>query len=322
MKVLSWTLQVIATILILGIPVLWPEQIALMKISPYVAYSAGGSWHPNWTLVGFVASGALLILGQWTEKRTAAREQKAVSDDRVLMEAYAAAVKDSIQSAAVAHAMGSADRVTAQRKILSAAANVVSLYYGREPGLEINACQMLAYPVSKAPPDAIDRARKFVEGGRHIEDYEYILDLDVWAKDCEPKHLSLPVENTSDQNMQLKLLPGAPAAFALRTVQIVSSTDDIASYFNEPSGLGRNLDGVAKEAQLAFFRKQAFKSFVSIPIEMDDTVLGVLNVQSNKLHILGPKNKYKDPVTNLLEPFRHALAYIEATTPPVTASKG
>jgi hypothetical protein len=319
MRAVSWIEQIVGTAALLFIPILWPDRLALVKVWPYIAVGSSGSWTINWALIAFALSSSVLVHGQWAGERAAAKEQKIVGEDRALMEAYAAAVKDSIRSAAVAHNMKPSDRLVAQKKILSTIANVVYLYYSKEDELEINACLMLVYAVADVPAEIADRVKQFIEKGRLLNTYAHVLDLSVWAKDCQPSHLSLPVEDPTDADMKLKLLPGAPAAFALRVVQTIESTDDLISYFG-PRGAGRNLDGVAKEAQLKFFGQQGFKSFVSIPIVIDEKILGILNVQSNKVCILGRRNKNLKPVTDLLEPLWHALGWIAATSPQTNAS--
>ncbi len=314
MRIASLAEQISGTLLILLIPVLWPDKLALLKVSPFIAYRSGDSWVPNWAVIVFLLGVILIIHGQWSGERSAAKEQRKVSDDLDLMASYAAAVKDSISSASLAHGMKSEERLSAQIDILKTIASILYLYYGKQLDLDINACQMLAYAVANAPADVAERAKQFIESGRNLDSYAHVLDLTVWAENGQPKQLSLPVEDPTTDARRLKLLPGAPAAFALRKVQIIESTDDIKSYFG-PNGPGRNLDGVVREAQITFFSKQGFKSFVSIPIGTNDNPLGVVNVQSNRPHILGRRNKHKRPVMNLLEPLLYALQLLIIASP-------
>lgn len=317
MRIVARLAQLVGSIGLFIVPVWWHNKLALAKSWPIIAYHSANSLRMNWAVLGFFGCAALMVCGQWTAERAAAKQQKLVGGDRALMEAYAAAVKNSIQSAAVAHNMTAEDRLSAQKNILITIANIVHLYYDKKDDLEINACYMQAYSTDDLPVDVAGRVM-FKEKTRRLDTYAHVLDLILWAKDCEPKQMALPVEDPSDSDMKFKLLPGAPAAFALRKTQTVQSTDDLEPYFNEQ---GRNVDAVVRDAQIKYFRDQGFESFVSIPIETDDTMIGVLNVQSNKRNILGPRNRHEKPVTNLLEPLRHALGLlITATTPGPDAS--
>jgi len=53
-----------------------------------------------------------------------------------------------------------------------------------------------------------------------------------------------------------------------------------------------------------------FKSFVSIPLAFGDTVIGVLNIQSNQTHILGLGSKREKEILNYVRPFASLLAYV------------
>jgi hypothetical protein len=324
MRYLAWLQQIVGSAGMILFPLLWPEQIALLKTSPYFAYrSADGNLHGNWAVVLFFLSAGVVLVGNQMEKAAVTKDDTSIGERKKLLTSYGKTLSDAIKSAHVAHLLSAEQLRNAQKDVLKSITSIVYLYYEEPKGLEINACCMLAYKPCEAPPEVLARV-KCLEGGRTADKYGYILDLALWAEPGKPEHLALPVEHSDDNAGDLKHLPGAPAAFIFRKPQIVRVAK-IAKHFERPSGLGCNLDGVARKAQLELFQNPQYKSFVSIPlgpVNGTDTLIGVLNIQSNKDHILGRNSEQAAPVMSLLEPFREALGQlIAATTQQEAASK-
>jgi hypothetical protein len=314
MRLLAWISQALATAALISIPIWWQNDFAHAIVPPFILYKTGHAWTLNGAALSFAISALVLVVAQWYDKylsmQESAREQKLVLHNRAFVDTYAAAVNDSVSAAYLASRMTQQERYIAQKNILIAIANIVHFFYEEKEGLEINACYMLAYGVDTLPNGIAERIR-FTERKRPISTYGHVLDLALWAYERPdlPKALALPVEDPNDDIMRYKLLPGAPAAFALGRIEVVESTDDLDPYFR---GAGKSVDPVVREEQLNYFRERGFKSFVSIPLtrNRNEKIFGVLNVQSNKTAVLGPKNCHQKLVTDLLGPFAHALGFL------------
>jgi hypothetical protein len=313
MRYYAWFAQIVGTVALVLIPAGWPENIGRAKAYPFLFFFRDDNGlHANLPMLGILLGAMFLIAGQIALMSSEmSRGLKGIVSDREFLEAYSATVTASLETVYVAHALSPEQLEYAQSKILKGIALIVHHYYDKADSLEINACYMLAYPTADLPP-GIGTIR-FKEKTRPIGSYAYVLDLVLWGDphDDLPQELAIPVENVGDPDLRLKLLPGAPATFALERTMVVQDTTDLKGYFQTE---GRNVDRIVQEEQLDFFEKQGFRSFASFLLENQGKKIGVLNVQSNRARIFGRKNRHQKLVTELLEPLIKALSLLIRTS--------
>jgi hypothetical protein len=319
MRYLIWACQFVLLASLGVIPLLWTDDLAVAKRYPFLFFWKDGSFHLNVPLTVMALVVLLLVLLQVYEKKREAqeaarlaRQAKELVGDREFIEAYASAVKDSINAAYLAHGMRHEQRIAAQADVLKSIRSIVRKFYDDKQDLEINACLMLAYSIASAPGDIESRLR-FKEKKRDLRSYSHVLDLVLWAEDRPdlPKALALPVDDPCDPEARFKVLPGAPYAFAFDRPAVIQDTSDLDSYFNNQ---GKYIDLAVRQEQMLYFGAYSFKSFASLPVKREGEKIGVLNVQSNKVNIMGEGNENGKLVTDLLDPLKQALALLCVAT--------
>jgi hypothetical protein len=290
------------------LPIWLSDDLSRAKAYPYLWYWIGKERHLNYAAYCFVIGFVFLVVAQIADKKLMATEMKGLVSDREFLEAYCKTVESSILTVRAADGMSPAELIRARRLILQGICLVVHQYHDKSPHLNINACYMVAYPTTSAPA-GIESRLKFKEDDRLLSSYAHVLDLTLWAEDRNelPKELALPVEDPSDPNKRLRLLPGAPAAYALDQVCAIADTRDLKQYFENG---GRFVDREIARQQTDFFEKQGFRSFASFPLNHDGVIRGVLNVQSARPFILGRESEHENMVTELLRPLRTAMAIL------------
>jgi hypothetical protein len=316
MRYFIWACQFVLLAALGVIPLLWTDELALAKHAPFFWHWKDGGFQLNLPLSTMFLAVFLLVVLQVYDKRQEAgqlmKQAKGVVGDREFIEAYARAVKDSINAAYLAHGMNQEQRIAAQKDILKSIRSIVHKFYDDKQDLEINACLMVAYTIASAPSDIESRLR-FKEKKRELRSYSYVLDLILWAENKPelPLEFALPVENASDTGDRFKLLPGAPYAFALERAAVISDTSALGDYFNND---GKYVDVAVKEEQMLYFQTYRFKSFAALPMKREGEMVGVLNVQSNKVNIMGNGNENQKLVTDLLDPLKQALTLLCTVT--------
>ena len=142
----------------------------------------------------------------------------------------------------------------------------------------------------------------FFDVGRRPQACLSVLYLVCWAREPEMwKEFALPVDCDSDY-----LLPGAPRAFHNKQLQVLADTLD-------DKELDKQMPKHATEAkrQLRNYfetHEKNFRSFFSLPLLVNENVVGVLNVQSQETDILGINNEHGADLELCLRPFCALLA--------------
>lgn len=259
-------------------------------------------------LLGFVLSVLMQVIDKKLIASEVAKELKGVVSDREFLEAYSAAVSSTIETIHASSGMNSQELERARKQVLRGIRAIVDYYYDKSDDFRINACYMLAYPTTRMPP-GVEKRLQFKQKTRPIANYAYVLDLVMWAEDRSdlPKELAIPVEDPSDDETRLGLLPGAPQAFAMGEIVVVQDTHNLGNYFRDQ---GRYVDPKVKEDQLQFFTRYNFRSFACFPLEHEGSKKGVLTIQSNEPHIFGKNNQHQKLVSDLLKPMRDSLTIL------------
>ena len=308
MRAISWVLLAFCTLMLLILPLWWPDDLARAKVSPFLWYTANNLKHINYPAIFALFCALLLVGSQATDKFLMTREFKGLVSDRQFVEAYADVIENCLKTMHAAGEMDEAQLVHARRQILHGIRLVVHHYYNKAEKLEINACYMVAYPVTKLPA-GVEAKIKFKDRKRLLNTYGHVLELEMSAEDHPdlPRDFAIPVEDPLDRNMAHRLLPGAPTAFAKNIVCVVDDTDRLRHYFDHD---GSHVDREVVKEELDFFDQQRFKSFASLPIEHEGILKGVLNLQSAQTNIFGRNHRDQEVVTKLLSPLKTALGVL------------
>lgn len=150
-----------------------------------------------------------------------------------------------------------------------------------------------------------------LNGLRGLGAYHCLLRLAYWGDTTNlTADLRLPVEPYAER---LHLMPWAPKAFALGTVQVVSDIRDTVKLREAMS----DCPWVVQAQQLKYFQDcRDFRSFASIPIKMGGVAMGVLNIQSMEVGLFGETDTDVDSqnhrafVLGLLAPASAMLAIV------------
>lgn len=187
--------------------------------------------------------------------------------------------------------------------ILKVIVSIVELCW-KQHGVEVHANVMIDLPVDFVEASEFHRRVQFThEFDVPQKVYAKILKIEWWeGKDhgC-PDDFILPISRDKDQ-----LLFGAPRAFVLGKHQYISDSAAMTT----TSIFIRDQQSCVKRAIVQYMALAPFKSFVSIPLAFGDTVIGVLNIQSNQTHILGLGSKREKEILNYVRPFASLLAYV------------
>lgn len=182
-----------------------------------------------------------------------------------------------------------------EKSLLDAMCNLVKAWAPDPTGLEINANYMLALPFGTT--NAVQRASmRFTWGDQNR--YGHLLVLAGQTGISAPYSLTLPVEANRDSDM---LLPGAPEAFATRESCIVN-VDSL--------GLRKGIPRETRTEIERYFAQQKFKSFLSIVVMREGAATGVVNIDSNKLDIVGKGTRLENHIARALQPYCTLLGLV------------
>jgi hypothetical protein len=302
-----WIVQAVGALLFLFLPLWSPESLALAKHYPFLWFYQGQDRHFNLPALLALVGGAMVVISQLADKNLMALEFKGVVTDREFVEAYSEVLESCILLTKTAVGMDEGQLIYARGRILHGIRLVVHHYYDKSEDLDINACYMIAYPAAAAP-SGVEKWLKFRDKLRTLDSYGHFLELALWAEDHgdlpRPGEFVLPVEKEGEPNMHLKLLPGAPAAFAMNRVCVIRDTRNLKKYFDEE---GKYVNREIVKEELDFFDSQKFRSFASLPLENGGQKKGVVNLQSGRTCIFGKNDCDQNVVTNLLKPLMTAL---------------
>ena len=179
---------------------------------------------------------------------------------------------------------------------------IVEAYRNRdEPGVEINANYMVAWPSASLPIEL--RSRIVFDYGEPKDRYEYFLVLNEYAKDEGKEFFVLPVEGRTSGLFERQVLPGAPEAF-LTGRAIVDDTSKITFRPDVPTDTKNQIQ--------TYFRTKAFRSFASLRVDSHDATerLGVVNIESSNLRVLGRSHSEQDYIILLIAPFLNLLGFL------------
>jgi len=191
--------------------------------------------------------------------------------------------------------------------VLSHLASIVKAYH-KEASVSVNANYMVPYD----PTAELREVALFTRKDRDPNSFRCFLKLEQWADDSSAcPSVVLPVENSDGVDAQLF---GAPKAFALKRPQIVGDTWDITSLAleHENEKIRREIHSFFAEEQKE--RLRSFASFpvvapVNVPHSCPTSVIGVLNLDANRKHLLGFHQSNQRKLGLALEPVVHVLSH-------------
>ncbi len=169
---------------------------------------------------------------------------------------------------------------------------------------ETNACD--AATLAK-----IKERTKFIGYGRDLASYKHVLDVLFWS-DTSPQFtpVAIPVEDENSDRGRKRLLPGAPTAYALGEDVIISDMRYLPKY----SGLELEEDLLQQERE--YFDQKKIRSMVCLVIratrdkKLNQNRIGVLNIHSDKVNLLGSSEQEQKTIIQNLEHYRVALEYL------------
>lgn len=185
--------------------------------------------------------------------------------------------------------------------------------YHRKTDVSIGANYMVPVVPTKELRARIE-ARRFIETGRELSDFECFLETKLAATGGPrgiPTDLVLPVERAEKSARQLF---GASTAFQSQRMQLINDVRHEVGH-----ALWEHPDQPVKNAVMEYFdnhKKNGLLSFASLPIEpplsrphtCDRHVMAVVNIHSNNTYLLGWYEGNRNKLRLVLEPLLHILA--------------
>jgi hypothetical protein len=152
---------------------------------------------------------------------------------------------------------------------------------------------------------------KFLGFGRDLDSYAHALDVVQWS-DTNPQFvpIAIPVEDENSPEGIKRLLPGAPTAFARGEDVVVSDTHNL----REHAGSDVEVDLLRKEQE--YFDSKRIRSMACLLLheasdkKQNQNRIGVLNIHSEKVDILGTTKQEQLTILQSLEHYRVALEYL------------
>jgi hypothetical protein len=205
--------------------------------------------------------------------------------------------------------------VRLQQALLDTIVQLVTLQYTPSPTAKVSANWMQLYKGSNAPKTALDLARKFVPSPMRTDGAMRglwgLLVLKEWNERPplmpDKGEFALPVYNPASELDLRYQLEGAPQAISSDSGYVVIPDTSKITFSNQDEEVRQNLQ--------EYFRERApdIKSFVSVSIMDEETgdTFGVINIQSNELHLCGATPEVQRLLVDMLRPFAAYLLQLE-----------
>ena len=192
---------------------------------------------------------------------------------------------------------------------------------GEQHACYMNACWYEPILNRQVTTAQMSLARPFMDPGRNL--YKTFLVLKDWAyhgekvaprtlrynkrpKACVPEGLVLPVDDDTHYTMF-----GAPLAFMTAEIQYVNNIKSLLSNDTDLAELpGLHDESIRQEVKAHFTKRRSYESFVDLPVEWGDTVLGVVALQSRLKVIFDEHNRDDGIMLDSIQPFLDILAMI------------
>ncbi len=170
------------------------------------------------------------------------------------------------------------------------------------PQSDLNASLMIAVPFTAAT-EPQKKSLKFTWGD--MTRYGHILVLCEYAYERGQEHFSLPVEDP-DRNRDWEnwILLGAPEAF-LRKKELVVRTKKLDFAREVP----KNIQGDIEQ----HFKGKGYQSFGCLIVPKEGSLIGVVNVESQRDHIFLGSDEIQNEIAQALQPFCAVLSLILQT---------
>lgn len=173
---------------------------------------------------------------------------------------------------------------------------------------------MVAHKIKNCDPATLaelSKRARFLGFGRDLDSYAHALDVVQWS-DTNPQFvpIAIPVEDENSPGGKKRLLPGAPTAFALGEDIVISDTSDL----QEHSGPDLGQDLLREEQE--YFDSKKIRSMACLILheipekKQNQNRMGVLNIHSEKVDILGTTKQEQLTIVQSLEQYRVALEYL------------
>ncbi len=295
---LVWRSRLVWLLVVLGVVLTgcsaWYESV-------HRTHAAGYS--PLISVSFLLGIGCLELLKQF---RDSAKSKGRLSG-QTFLEEYTGLLTNAIEALQDAHAYNEAQLLQTQTKILKLIASVAVLFHPEAAGLGINANLMLYEPVT-----AHSAGEKFADHvffgdpQRAASSYAGVLVVQAWAEapQLAPFNFAIPVDTDPS-----RVLFGAPRTF-------VSGKEIVIANIHSKKEVNKMLSGqpdVVRDAILAFFARQKYKTFMSIAVQNSDKTIAVLNLQADQLSVFGSQASQSE-MKKFIDPFCSILGIITAQT--------
>lgn len=244
----------------------------------------------------------------WSKRREAEAKKRRIQQEDFFND-YIAHIGDGVAIMQDIDLYSAAQARLAQSQILKTICALVATYYQESEHEKVrekfNASLMLADDCAawlEPSKDKFKDAIRFFDANRSLQACSKILCLTCWAR--EPQNwpsFALPVDTDSDY-----LLPGAPRAYHTGELQVIADT---LAVDEREKVMPKHAEAAKRQLRNYFEEHEKdFRSFFSLPLCSDKTTVGVLNVQSKDVDILGIDNEHRDDLELCLRPFCALLA--------------
>jgi hypothetical protein len=202
-------------------------------------------------------------------------------------------------------------------QILKALSKEIGVYFDEVTDGSLNTNLMIAYRTADCSPEILRRLQSsmmFMGYRRELDSYMYALELILWGREeTDIPPLVLPVEDPKEEIGKRKLLPGAPAAFALNQDRFIPDTHNIEEYMrSDQDGIGTDLERDVRDRVASYFKSKRFRSFASLVLRdtRNEKPIGVLNIQSDRVDRFKSGDADLETLIRSLEHYRFCLQYL------------
>jgi len=158
----------------------------------------------------------------------------------------------------------------------------------------------------------LERRAKFLQYKRSdLRSYKRMLDVLFWSDDIPQfVRIAIPVEDENSDEGRKLLLPGAPTAYALGEDVVIPDTHDLRKHS------GSNLPDYVLKQEQEYFDQRKIRSMACLILHAkrdkkeNQNRMGVLNIHSEKVNLLGSSEEEQKTLIQCLEHYRGALEYL------------
>jgi len=287
----------------IGRPLLnWGLIGAVAILGALIRFFPQSAWF--WSLLLWLSVIAQISKDIWKDRKDKRRIQ---SDD--FFQSYIAHIGDGVAIMQDIDLYNAEQARLAQSQILKTVCALVATYYQESEREKVkekfNASLMTAVDCAawlEPSKEKFNSSVLFFDTNRSPQACAKILCLTCWAREAQSwPEFALPVDTDPDY-----LLPGAPHAYATGESQVMTDTLAVAEL---EKAMPKHAEPAKRQLRNYFEEHEKdFRSFLSLPLCSASKTVGVLNVQSKDVDILGVDNEHREDLELCLRPFCALLA--------------